>query len=181
MSINDIKFLFNIKRILKFTQVKELLWYLPIYYGTLYIFESEKTAHGCILFLILPVLAIDLISWLRTFKIPKSADPSYSFLLSIILHALIIILACANTYGYFGKVVSSTNSEYIVTGLWECIYFSVVTFTSLGYGDLVPQGFARVIAGLEALFGMGVFAFLIGISASIYYSASKPNKNRRGQ
>ncbi len=163
--------------ILKFTQVKELLWYLPIYYGTLYIFESEKVAHGCILFLILPVLAIELITWLRTFKIPKQSNSSYRFLLSIILNAFIIILACANTYGYFGQVVSSTKPEYIVTGLWECIYFSVVTFTSLGYGDLVPQGGARVIAALEALFGMGVFAFLIGISASIYYSASRTNKN----
>jgi len=39
---------------------------------------------------------------------------------------------------------------------WTCLYFSIVTFTSLGYGDICPRGVARVLACSEAL--LGVFA-----------------------
>lgn len=36
----------------------------------------------------------------------------------------------------------------------ECFYFSVVTVTTLGYGDITPVGIARVVASLEAIFGL---------------------------
>ncbi|TNC62471.1 potassium channel family protein [Rubellimicrobium roseum] len=54
-----------------------------------------------------------------------------------------------------------------VTGLLDCVYFSVVTYTSLGFGDHVPLGSARLIAGVEALNGL----LLIGWSASFTYLA----------
>ena len=38
----------------------------------------------------------------------------------------------------------------------DALYFSVVTFTSLGYGDIRPVGGARLLAGIESL--LGVFA-----------------------
>ncbi|WP_368646693.1 potassium channel family protein [Castellaniella ginsengisoli] len=36
----------------------------------------------------------------------------------------------------------------------ECFYFSVVTITTLGYGDVTPLGFAKLIASGEAIFGL---------------------------
>jgi hypothetical protein len=45
------------------------------------------------------------------------------------------------------------------------LYFSAETFTSLGYGDVVPQGPLRMLAGMEALNGL----LLIGWSASYIY------------
>ena len=47
----------------------------------------------------------------------------------------------------------------------DCLYFSVVTYTSLGFGDQVPVSHARLIAGVEALNGL----LLIGWSASFTY------------
>ncbi len=38
-------------------------------------------------------------------------------------------------------------------------YFSFVTYTSLGYGDIVPIGDARLLAGLEALVGLVLIAW----------------------
>ena len=36
-----------------------------------------------------------------------------------------------------------------------CLYFSMVTFTTLGYGDLYPNpGFPRALAAGEAVLGM---------------------------
>jgi hypothetical protein len=49
--------------------------------------------------------------------------------------------------------------------LASCLYFSAETFSSLGYGDLVPQGPLRLLAGVEALNGL----LLIGWSASFTY------------
>jgi hypothetical protein len=41
-----------------------------------------------------------------------------------------------------------------VASFSECFYFSVVTVTTLGYGDVTPVGFARIIASGEAIFGL---------------------------
>ncbi len=45
------------------------------------------------------------------------------------------------------------------------IYFSFVTYTSLGYGDMVPIGLLRFTAGLEVLTGL----VLIAMTASFMY------------
>jgi hypothetical protein len=47
----------------------------------------------------------------------------------------------------------------------RCVYFSAETFTSLGYGDVVPHGDLRLLAGMEALNGL----LLIGWTASYTY------------
>ena len=49
--------------------------------------------------------------------------------------------------------------------LATCIYLSAETFTSLGFGDVVPQGPVRFLAGAECLNGL----LLIGWSASFTY------------
>lgn len=51
----------------------------------------------------------------------------------------------------------------------DCLYFSVVTYTSLGFGDLLPVSHARLIAGVESLNGL----LLIGWSASFTYLAMR--------
>ncbi len=45
----------------------------------------------------------------------------------------------------------------------EMLYFSLVTITTLGYGDVLPQApFARILAGTEAAVGTLYIAILIG-------------------
>ncbi len=43
--------------------------------------------------------------------------------------------------------------------LIDCAYFSFVNYTSLGYGDLIPQGHIRFVAGSEALTGLVLIAW----------------------
>ena len=51
-------------------------------------------------------------------------------------------------------------------GALDFIYFSVASFTTLGFGDIVPTGAIRILCGAEALAGLGLitwsasFAFL---------------------
>jgi hypothetical protein len=56
-----------------------------------------------------------------------------------------------------------------VAGFEDCLYFSAVTYTSLGFGDVYPVSHARLIAGVESLNGL----VLIGWSASFTYLAMR--------
>jgi uncharacterized protein YjbI with pentapeptide repeats len=49
-----------------------------------------------------------------------------------------------NQPGLWGKIVF----------FFTCLYFSGVTFTTLGYGDYQPRGWSRVVAVAEALLGI---------------------------
>lgn len=49
--------------------------------------------------------------------------------------------------------------------LMDCSYFSFVTFTTLGFGDIHPSGHLRYLAGIEALTGM----VLVTWTASFLY------------
>jgi Ion channel len=77
--------------------------------------------------------------------------------------------ALATSFCAMGLLIFSYSDIYMVSGLvidmtvkpeplpiskWsDAVYFSVVTWTTLGYGDLQPQGSCRLIAASEALVG----------------------------
>ena len=75
----------------------------------------------------------------------------------------------------FSVIQDSTGSQ--IEGVWDHFYFSVVTLTTLGYGNLVPGDFiAELIATVEALIGFMGFAVLAGIIASIAYKRAELNE-----
>lgn len=48
-----------------------------------------------------------------------------------------------------GTLTGSSGND-----LLDCVYFSFVSFTTLGFGDIVATGDIRFLAGLEALTGL---------------------------
>ena len=54
-----------------------------------------------------------------------------------------------------GEIIG--NFDY---GMLDCVYFSFVNYTTLGYGDLVPLGHIRFVAGSEALVGLVVYGLV---------------------
>ena len=55
-----------------------------------------------------------------------------------------------------------------IFGWWDAVYFSTVTFTTLGYGDYWPLGVARLLAGAEALLGAFLMATFVVTLARRY-------------
>jgi hypothetical protein len=76
----------------------------------------------------------------------------------IFLYALAFLLL--TRYLGYGQL-----NDTIGSSLTASLYFSAETYTSLGYGDVLPHGDLRLLAGVEALNGL----LLIGWSASYTY------------
>lgn len=55
-----------------------------------------------------------------------------------------------------GQNLSQNLHEYFLS-----LYFSLVTFTTLGYGDITPVNLARLVAGIEAFLGAFMMAFFV--------------------
>lgn len=88
-------------------------------------------------------------------------------------HTLEILLYAAAAYGLVhGLAIGSLGAPGMPgtagTPDWATtIFFSAQTYTSLGYGDVVPQGSLRALASVEVLNGL----LLIGWTASYIYIA----------
>ncbi|MEI8402883.1 MAG: potassium channel family protein [Alcaligenaceae bacterium] len=61
-----------------------------------------------------------------------------------------------------GTVVGTTAGHGFFL---DCVYLSFITFTTVGYGDFVAQGYVRYLTGVEALTGL----ILITWSASFLF------------
>ncbi|TLX47351.1 potassium transporter Kef [Pseudoalteromonas phenolica] len=88
---------------------------------------------------------------------------------NVIRFSLSMIVFCALMYFLFGisyqdEVLSINFSQSFsdnISALLNSFYFSVVTFTTLGYGDITPIGFSRFIATVEAFTGSFSLALFV--------------------
>lgn len=89
--------------------------------------------------------------------------------LRIIGLSLFIIIICAILYSFTGlnyqDSIHAVSSKYSLgenlSTLFSSLYFSVVTFTTLGYGDITPVGVSRAIAAIEAFTGSFTIALFV--------------------
>lgn len=71
---------------------------------------------------------------------------------------------------YFGLgTLSGASIEHghYALNFFGCLYFSAVTYSTLGLGDITPEGALRMITGVEALAGI----IMIGWTVSFTYLA----------
>jgi len=85
----------------------------------------------------------------------------------LFLFWLAMVVLCGVAYwlaallGYHGLVAGRVPIGFTAEGLATAIYFSFVTATSVGYGDVVPVGATRVLAIAEAVTGLLVFGAVV--------------------
>lgn len=71
------------------------------------------------------------------------------------------IFSSVRSYLYFSR------SGAPIKSLLDHIYFSFITATSTGYGDIIPIGFFKILAILEVVFGLLLLAFVTSKLISI--------------
>ena len=105
---------------------------------------------------------ITLLRWLS--RRPRSGQPGFwrsTWLLIciawwVVLAHVVEVICWAVFYGVRGAFPDPRS----------CVYFSIVTYTTTGYGDLVPPVALRLTAGVEGLTGI----LLCGWSAGFFFA-----------
>ena len=108
-----------------------------------------------------------LTAGLTTLKMPARAKLLVAIFGAFFAHAMEIFLYAVVIYMLVRFLGAGPLGQLGPTTPTLCLYFSAETYTSLGYGDVVPGGELRLLAGVEALNGL----LLIGWSASFIYIA----------
>lgn len=112
------------------------------------------------------------IIWLnssRLRKFPHFAMYAFMFLIfathTLCVWAYAVLYYCLEHYYGFGRF--GVMGEHDLTSFMSYVYFSTITYTSVGFGDIYPVGPFRMIAGVEAINGL----ILIGLSVTLTYFA----------
>lgn len=107
----------------------------------------------------------------------RSDDKRHEFLgpygpLSLVL---LLIVWAAGLVAAFGSLFWCLDLSRSGSNLWfDQIYFSGVTFFTLGYGDIVPTaGWGKALSVLEAGTGLGFIAMVIGYLPVMYQLFSR--------
>ena len=106
-------------------------------------------------------------------QLEKFSSKSHHFKLSFILvgvsiaHFIEIIVYALAFYGavYFG-MGSLEGAVDPVMSFEDFLYFSVVSYSTLGIGEIYPLGHIRLLTGVEAVVGL----MLIAWSATFFYA-----------
>ncbi len=100
-----------------------------------------------------------------------SVHPRFRLLFGVIgaiaAHIIEITLFAVGFYLLIPKEIYGNLIGEKWNGVGDVMYFSFVTYSSLGYGDIRPEGPIRFIAAMEVLTGMVMIAwtasFLYGL------------------
>ena len=96
--------------------------------------------------------------------------------IAITMAALITLFACSYIMliGYdVGNLLFSDQRpvfhDGLLFGIARCLYFSVVTFSTLGYGDIHPHGSLKALAAAEAFIGLVITAiFAVSLARKLF-------------
>jgi len=135
-------------------------------------------AASLLLVLLTCVLHYEVLGWLNTrlpgMRIPPRAKVLLVMLVAFIAHAVEIAVYGAaylaavrwvDPGGLHSLMPAVAGTVPAPLGWADCLYFSAVAYTSLGFGDIAPSGPLRLVTGVEALNGL----LLIAWTASFTY------------
>ena len=91
-----------------------------------------------------------------------------------VFYYALVILFFALLYWGFGQFEGGK------IGFWDALYFSVVTITTLGYGDIAPVGgITKLLTGFEVLTGIAVFGlFLLMLGQKVSETTRKQEQQK---
>jgi voltage-gated potassium channel len=130
--------------------------------------------------LFIPFADLRILRIFRLFRLLKIArySPAVATLIHVLslerraLFGTLLLLLCL--------MCLCAEAMYLIEGrvqpqmfgnLPSCMYWAIITLTTVGYGDTYPVTAAgRLLAGVTAIMGLGLFALPVGIIASAFVS-----------
>jgi hypothetical protein len=101
----------------------------------------------------------------------------FYYIWDLATHAALLIVIFALVFQRFG--LNSNGAD--VSAPEDFLYFSIITWTTVGYGDITPSAQARMFAATEALSGyvfMGLYLAIILQVMGRYTIASGPEEKK---
>lgn len=87
----------------------------------------------------------------------------------IIYLSIAVILIFGFMFWLNNSLISNNIDKTLVPTLGDSFYFSTITFTTLGYGDLSPHGWLKFLCSMESFLGVINTGFLIAGYANNKY------------
>ena len=98
----------------------------------------------------------------KSFFAKQLDDISYAAILCIwIANILLFTAIYAGLALLPGNGQLTTYTLQSIHGFWTIVYYSVITATGTGYGDVVPLGYSRIFAAIESFSGLILLAVFV--------------------
>src|SRR5262245_17801304 len=85
--------------------------------------------------------------------------------LRVIGTAVLLMFLYGFLYWVTGGVVHAASGQP-APGFWNAVYFSGVTFATIGYGDYIPAGHAKILALSEGVLGLFIMGLFVAVLAN---------------
>ncbi|MBT0106844.1 ion channel [Vibrio vulnificus] len=83
---------------------------------------------------------------------------------------ILLMIFTISTFSVIYEMEGIVCNGELVKNTYESFYFSIVTWTTLGYGDCLPTEGIRHIAAIEALFGYIMMAIFMSLLLAVFTS-----------
>jgi len=84
----------------------------------------------------------------------------------LFLFSLLVIIGNAVPYAAWDNfIIGIPETSNVVIRFANALYYSLVTFTTLGYGDMHPTGWLKALSAIEALTGAVFMALIVAVIA----------------
>ncbi|MEN8186672.1 MAG: ion transporter [Bacteroidota bacterium] len=166
-----ITILFTIEYIARIISVKDPKHYIFSFYGIVDLLSTIPKYLSLILGGTHALVALRALRLLRVFRILKlvqfigEADKlrkalrASRFKILVFISFVIVVCVIIGTIMY---LVEGDESGF--TSIPRSVYWSIVTLTTVGYGDIAPQsGFGQFLASIVMILGYGIIAIPTGI------------------
>ncbi|WP_425045063.1 ion channel [Primorskyibacter sp. S87] len=100
--------------------------------------------------------------WLYSTKASRARSKLILMGVSFIQVVPFLFAAVYGSFGYYDLCVLGAKQPN------DVLYFSYVTFTTLGFGDLQPVGYCRAISVAEAICGYILLGLFVAAAVGVY-------------
>ncbi|WP_337885234.1 ion transporter [Fischerella thermalis] len=160
---NIILFIFALEYFLRFWSAEDKVKYVLSFYSIIDLIAILPSFLGAI-----DISFLRLLRWFRILRLIRFIDKKYLFGISSedgVIFARILFTLFAIIFVYSGliyQVEHPVNSKVFTTFL-DAFYFSIVTMTTVGFGDVTPTSeLGRLLTVLMILTGIALIPWQVG-------------------